>query len=103
MSTQEQKIARHVRSVEACTCGHPHGDHAGTYGSGECIKCGWRQCEAYRTERQSRGVEGELKPLPNAHRQCERRFCRKSALSGSAFCEDHSGESQPLKSTGRSR
>lgn len=50
---------------------------------------------------QSRGVEGELKPLPKAHRQCGSRFCRKSALTGSAFCEDHSDESQPLKSNGR--
>lgn len=49
----------------------------------------------------SRGVEGELKPLPKAHRSCGRRFCRKSALTGSAFCEDHSDESQPLKSAGR--
>lgn len=52
-------------------------------------------------QRQPRGVEGEIQPLLKAHRQCGSRFCRKSALSGSAFCEDHSDESQPLKSTGR--
>lgn len=52
-------------------------------------------------QRQPRGVEGEIQPLPKAHRQCGNRFCRKSALAGSAFCEDHSDESQPLKSTGR--
>lgn len=63
----------------------------------------WRKTVAEQrdAERQSRGVEGELKPLPKAHRQCGNRFCRKSAITGSAFCEDHGDESQPLKSTGR--
>lgn len=57
----------------------------------------WRE----RNRQRPRGVEGELKPLPKAHRQCGSRFCRKSALRGSAFCEDHGEESQPLKSSGR--
>lgn len=38
--------------------------------------------------RKSRGVEGELQPL-KAHRSCEVRFCRESALRGFSTCEKH--------------
>lgn len=41
--------------------------------------------------RPSRGVEGELRPLP---RPCGRRFCRRNASAGGVFCEVH-GEAPP--------
>ena len=37
-----------LQPLELCKCGCPHGTHSGTYGSGECTRCGWRHCERYR-------------------------------------------------------
>lgn len=55
--------------VDICECGHPHGNHAGTYGSGACSKCGERRCDAFRSfayQGQTESlhvVNGELQPL----------------------------------------
>jgi hypothetical protein len=76
--------------VGLCKCGHPHGNHSGTYGSGPCSKCGERHCESYRAP----VSRGELGPLP---RPCGRRFCRKNTTAGGVFCEAH-GEAPPEES-----